>query len=136
MSQPTTVETPADLPSWHFCGGIPGDVCDCAEWIAECAAAFLSPLRVTWVRDENRKALMSSKTEQVFTFGYGQTCPVTGKELVDHYATIIAPDAETARAWMLKVFGQAWSFQYDSVDEATRGGQFPMREHVRIEVTA
>lgn len=73
--------------------------------------------------------------EQIFTFGYGQQCPYTGKNLADHYATIIAPDTETARKIMLAVFGRTWAFQYDS-PEAAGVERFHMVEHAHIDLTA
>lgn len=74
--------------------------------------------------------------KQVFTFGSGQTCPYTGVDLMDHYATVVAPDLQQCRALMVAVFGQTWSWQYDSADAATRGGQYPMAEHMRLTVGA
>lgn len=71
---------------------------------------------------------------QVFTFGYGHTCPYTGESLADQYATIVAPDKEQCRALMLAVFGRQWAFQYDSVEHATKGGRYPMTEHVRLTI--
>ncbi|MBM0256363.1 hypothetical protein [Micromonospora sp. 4G55] len=69
---------------------------------------------------------------QVFTFGYGQTCPYTGESLADRYAVIDAPTKELCRRLMLAVFGREWAFQYASVGEATGHGRYPMAEHMRL----
>lgn len=69
---------------------------------------------------------------RVFSFGYGQTCPVTGKSLVDHHAVITAPTAEQCHDWINEVFGGKWSAEYASLAEATSNGQFPSSEHIRI----
>ena len=69
---------------------------------------------------------------RIFTFGHGQHCPFTGKYLLDHHVTITAPTGEQCRAVMFATFGQAWAFDYPSLDAATRHGQFPSTEHARI----
>lgn len=74
--------------------------------------------------------------EQVFTFGYGHTCPYTGERLADHYATIIAPDKEQCRALMVGLFGSQWAFPYDSVADASPAWlRAPLVEHLRIDLT-
>lgn len=74
---------------------------------------------------------------QVFTFGYGHSCPFTGRALADHYATVVAADKEQCRALMVQMFGLKWAFQYDSA-ELARPPDYPRRlvEHIRMEVTA
>jgi hypothetical protein len=69
---------------------------------------------------------------RIFTFGHGQTCPMTGKNLLGHHAGITAPTAELCRKAMFQMFEQQWSFEYASLAEATRDGQFPSLEHIRI----
>ncbi len=69
-----------------------------------------------------------------FSFGHGQTCPVTGKNLLGHHARIDAPTAGLARAAMIQMFGQAWSFPYASFEALTGHGLFPSVEHVHIEI--
>lgn len=69
---------------------------------------------------------------RIFIFGHGQTCPFTGKSLLDHHIAITAATPEQCRAVMVAVFGQGWSFPYDTLDQATRGGQFPSTEHMSI----
>lgn len=49
-----------------------------------------------------------------FSFGHGQSDPDTGKNLIDHYVTIVGPSYEACRAAMFASrFGQAWAFDYD-----------------------
>jgi hypothetical protein len=70
---------------------------------------------------------------QVFTFGYGQVCPFSGKKLGDHYATVVAPTRNHCREVMLAVFGRMWAFQYDSIEDATPPGyEDRMIEHARL----
>jgi hypothetical protein len=73
---------------------------------------------------------------RIFTFGHGQTCPFTGKNVLDHHVSITAPTAEQCREVMFATFGQAWAFEYASLDKATRGGQFPSTEHASITIGA
>lgn len=49
----------------------------------------------------------------LFTFGYSQQCPYTGKELGDHYALVTAPDRSSARTFMNTAFKRNWAFEYD-----------------------
>jgi hypothetical protein len=69
---------------------------------------------------------------QLFTFGYGHVCPVTGRALDDHYATIVAADRNQARAVMWAMFGRNWAFQYDA---DSLDGYLHLTEHVRIDLT-
>lgn len=71
---------------------------------------------------------------RVFTFGHGHVCRYTGANLLDHHVTVIAPTAELCRELMLGLYGQAWAFEYVSLDAATRGGMYPSTEHARIVV--
>ena len=73
---------------------------------------------------------------RIFTFGYGQTCPFTGKKLLDYHVSITAPTAAQCKEVMFATFGEAWSHEYGSLDEATRGGQFPSTEHASITIGA
>jgi len=73
---------------------------------------------------------------QVFTFGYGQVCPFTGRKLDDHYATVVAADWDQARALMVAMFGTMWCDQYESVTAATGGYPHHLVEHVRLELTS
>jgi hypothetical protein len=48
-----------------------------------------------------------------FSFGHGQTDPGTGKNLLDHYVTVVAPTYDGCReAMFASRFGRAWSFDY------------------------
>jgi len=49
----------------------------------------------------------------LFTFGYSQFCPYTGKDLGDHYALVTAPDKSSARTFMNTAFKQNYAFEYD-----------------------
>jgi len=73
-----------------------------------------------------------STVTRVFTFGYGQTCPFTGKNVLDHHVTITAPTAGQCTAVMFATFGEAWGFEYDSLEDATSNGRFPSTEHAAI----
>lgn len=68
-----------------------------------------------------------------FSFGHGQTCPITGQSLLDHHVRVDAKTAELARAAMVQMFGAAWSFPYSSYEALTSDGQFPSTEYVHIE---
>lgn len=69
---------------------------------------------------------------RIFTFGYGHVCPFTGKGLGDHYATVTAPDASSARTLMNATFNRQWAFEY-GVDDV-RLAEFPMTEHARLSI--
>jgi len=49
----------------------------------------------------------------LFTFGYSQLCPYTGKDLGDHYALVTAPDRSSARLFMNTAFKRNYAFEYD-----------------------
>ncbi len=50
-----------------------------------------------------------------FSFGHGQTDPDTGKDLLDHYVTIVGPSYEACRAAMFASrFGERWAFDYQA----------------------
>lgn len=68
-----------------------------------------------------------------FSFGHGQVCPITGKNLIDHHVRIDAKSWELARAVMVQMFGTNWSFDYPSYEAMTGNGQHPSTEYVRIE---
>ncbi len=57
-------------------------------------------------------------SEFIFTFGFGNTDPVTGESRSGKFARIEALDREHARAKMLQTFGRQWAFQYETEDEA------------------
>lgn len=54
----------------------------------------------------------------IFTFGVGQTHPVTGENLEGHYVEIDDPDFATSRTTMVRYFGDRWAYQYDTADLA------------------
>jgi hypothetical protein len=62
----------------------------------------------------------------IFTFGYGQTDPLTGKSLADRYVRVEAPDRNAAAERMLDRFGNRypghalgnWAFDYPDEDAA------------------
>jgi hypothetical protein len=75
----------------------------------------------------------SDPVTRIFTFGYGHTCPHTGKDLGDHYVTITAPDMSSARLLMIAVFGKAWCTDYSGIDDPRLRGHGPrMVEHGRF----
>lgn len=53
-----------------------------------------------------------------FSFGQGQTHPVTGLSLGNRYVRIEADSHEAARLTMVRNFGQKWCHQYASAEEA------------------
>lgn len=70
---------------------------------------------------------------RIYTFGYGHTCPLTGKDLGDHYVTITAPDVSSGRLLMIAVFGKAWCTDYSGIDDPRLRGYGPrMVEHGRF----
>lgn len=70
---------------------------------------------------------------RIFTFGHGQTCPVTGDDVMGRYVTVTAPDAGTARALMVATFDNKWAFEYP--DAAAAGvEEFGLVEHARLSI--
>lgn len=58
---------------------------------------------------------LAEEVIRYFSFGHGQTDPAddSGKDLVCHYVTVIAPTAEACREAMLgSRFGREWAFEY------------------------
>lgn len=55
---------------------------------------------------------------RIFTFGSGQSHPVTGESLADHYVAITAESAAACRAEMLNRFGRDWAFEYPTRERA------------------
>lgn len=53
-----------------------------------------------------------------FTFGGGQRHPVTGEPLGDRYVEIADESVDHCRAVMLNHFGNEWSFDYATSEEA------------------
>lgn len=62
----------------------------------------------------------------IFTFGFGQTDPLTGASLANRYVKVEAPDRDTAAEAMLDRFGNRypgkalgnWAFDYPDEDAA------------------
>ena len=50
-----------------------------------------------------------------FTFGYGHK-DSNNYKLDDHYTVIKAVDYETARRYMITIWGSIWAFQYKEKD--------------------
>lgn len=73
-----------------------------------------SPAGLTKAADESRGVLAgTSPVVAYFSFGHGQTDPDTGKKLINHYVTVVAPTYEACReAMFASRFGRAWSFDY------------------------
>jgi len=64
-------------------------------------------------------------TATIFTFGFGQTDPLTGRALANRYVRVEADDVEAARLKMLDRFGNRyhgcagnWAFDYPTEDDA------------------
>jgi hypothetical protein len=72
---------------------------------------------------------------RIFTFGYGQRCPFTGKKLLGYYATVIAPSLEQCTQVMNAMFDGVWAAEYPSV-EAAGGEEYGLIEHARIVIPA
>jgi len=53
----------------------------------------------------------------IFTFGFGQTHPVTGERLAGKYVSIDG-DVNTSRETMVRYFGQKWAMQYPTAEAA------------------
>ncbi len=70
---------------------------------------------------------------RVFTFGYGQTCPLTGIDLVGRYATVTGPNEAACRQAMFdSVFENRWAFEYSTPEAAAAPGEV-LVEHARID---
>jgi hypothetical protein len=59
-----------------------------------------------------------ARREWIFTFGGGQTHPVTGESLVNRFVRIAGTDYNDARREMLARFGTHWCGQYDTANDA------------------
>jgi hypothetical protein len=72
-----------------------------------------------------------------FSFGHGQTDPDTGKNLLDHYVTIVGPSYSACReAMFASRFGQAWAFDYIAGSAAANEWIPQWTEHERIDLLA
>jgi hypothetical protein len=67
-----------------------------------------------------------------FSFGHGQTSKFTNRPLIDHHVRITGPDYDTCLAAMVAMFGQAWSWDYSSLEKLTGNGRFPSTEYLSI----
>jgi hypothetical protein len=72
-----------------------------------------------------------------FSFGHGQSDPDTGKDLLDHYVTVIGPSYAACRdAMFASRFGERWAFDY-LAGTPTADEWIPRwTEHERIDLTA
>ena len=69
----------------------------------------------------------------LFTFGYGQQCPFTGKDLDDHYALVTAPDRSSARLFMNTAFRKNYAFEYDGPGDLKIADYVPrMALHITV----
>lgn len=69
---------------------------------------------------------------RLFTFGYGQTCQFTGKDLGDHYALVTAPDRGAALLLMCATFPNNWAFEYDPESPSIVDYVPRMKLHARL----
>lgn len=78
------------------------------------AAVTLTASGLTEAADQSRGPLAgTTPVVTYFSFGHGQTDPDTGKSLLDHYVTVVAPTYEACReAMFASRFGREWSFDY------------------------
>jgi hypothetical protein len=68
-----------------------------------------------------------------FSFGHGQTDPTTGKNLLDHYVTIVGPSYEACRAAMFASnYGDRWAFDYIAGEPQAEEWIPRWTEHERI----
>jgi hypothetical protein len=76
---------------------------------------------------------MTDSVTSLFTFGYSQQCPYTGKELGDHYALVTAPDRSSARLFMNTAFKRNWAFEYDGPGDTRIADYVPrMTLHITV----
>lgn len=98
---------------WHVrgCKGAVGLPCTCPR-PSEAPAMAASGL--TLAADQSRGPLAGTTPVVVyFSFGWGQTDPASGKKLIDHYVTVVAPTYEECReAMCASRFGRNWSMDY------------------------
>lgn len=80
----------------------------------------------------------TTRPEQVtvhFSFGHGQRDPDTGKDLLDHYVTILGPSYAVCReAMFASRFGNRWAFDYIDGDPSAEEWIPRWTEHDRIVV--
>lgn len=82
-------------------GHIPGEACAPASGLTPAADLSRGPLAGT------------TPVVAYFSFGHGQTDPDTGKNLLDHYVTVVAPTYEECReAMFASRFGNRWAWDY------------------------
>jgi len=76
--------------------------------------AATSPTGLTRAADQARGPLaFTTPVVAYFSFGHGQADPDSGKNLLDHYVTVVAPTYEECREAMLASrFGRVWSADY------------------------
>jgi hypothetical protein len=68
-----------------------------------------------------------------FSFGHGQTDPDTGKNLLDHYVTIVGPSVDACtEAMFASRYGDRWSFPYVGGAPRTAEAIAEWTEHERI----
>lgn len=93
--------------------------------------AATSPTGLTKAADESRGPLaFTTPVVTYFSFGHGQTDPDSGKRLIDHYVTVVAPTYGACReAMFASRFGDRWSFDYLAGRSATTEAVSEWTEH-------
>lgn len=72
-----------------------------------------------------------------FSFGHGQSDPATGKNLLNHYVTVVATTAEGCREAMLASrFGREWSMEYVPGNPRSDEWIAQWTEYERIDATS
>ena len=72
-----------------------------------------------------------------FSFGHGQTDPDTGKDLLDHYVTIVGPSYEACvNAMFRSRYGDRWAFDYVAGSAKANEWIPQWTEHERIDLLA
>jgi hypothetical protein len=89
------------------------------------------------VKEDARREPSAAPVTVYFSFGYGQSDPDTGKNLLGRYVTIVGPSYEACRAAMFaSKYGQEWSFDYLDGAPRTAKAIAEWTEHERIVLPA
>lgn len=84
----------------------------------------------------SRTAQAAEPVTRYFSFGHGQTDPLSGKNLLNHYVTVVAATAEDCREAMLASrFGREWAFEYTPGTVSAEWWIPQWTEHERIDAT-
>jgi len=121
-------------------GGPGGCGVDCACGVGfggfDTLAEAVAELKVH-IAAGNGEAPAAEPITRYFSFGHGQTDPVSGVSLLNHYVTVVATTAEDCReAMFASRFGNRWAFEYIPGTPQADEWIPQWTEHERIDATS